>query len=228
MRSLRFSAAALRVVVAAVLGLVVATSSLVLVGCAGESGGASSASTEPIDDYTTDQMYTESVEGARLTVVVYDGLPILVPEGESLESLAPYDLEEGHFYSVVADVDYLYGGVAGYDGYPEVKNVESVTEVSPDDCDIPTIWQKGSGVLRIDGYAEGDILLYEYGRYAVMQGGGWVYRYDSLKVRDDHSVLLFRSDADMGQIEAGIADGVYSCAEYFLVPSDAGSESRQN
>jgi len=175
----------------------------------------------PIETTTTDQMFSDSVYGAELAIVIYDGRAILVPSGEQLDNGLGYDLEEGQFYRIVADVDYLYGGVAGYDGYPDIRDVSSIEEVSPDDLDIPTIDQQRYGVVRIDGYADADYLLYEYGRKAVLSDGEWVYRYDKDYTRDDGTVVLYRDGAEKDLIESSIADGVVCNEDFFLVPAQA-------
>lgn len=203
--------------------LLAAACAFALAGCA---GGPSTGTPVPLED-TTDQMYTEEVLDAELDAVVYQGRAILVPSGYTIEHSFDGGLQEGRFYRIVADVNYLHGGVAGYDGYPEVKSVHSVEEVSPDVLDIPDISQRGSGVMKIGDYAEGDYLLYEYGKMAVLSQGTWVWAYDQSYQRPDGSVACYRDGVDQDAIEAGIGSGVYGCADYFLVPaltkSDASS-----
>lgn len=178
----------------------------------------------PIDETTTDQMWRESFHSAELPVVIFDDLPILIANGYVIDSGYSNELQNGRFYRVVADVDFLYGGIAGYDGYPEVKNVYSVKEVSPDELDIPTLDERGAGLLRIGDYAEGDYLLYAFGDVAVLSDGKWIYRYDKIKGRDDGSVLCYRNGADEGAIEKGIANGIYCTEDYFLVPPKSDQE----
>lgn len=182
--------------------------------------GACSRQGEPefIDDGSTDQMWSDQVKDAELPFVVYDGQPILIPVGEALNSSFG-ELEEGHFYRAVADVDYLYGGIAGYDGYPDVKHVSSVEEVSPDDLQIPGLDESSFGVVRLDGYAGGDFLLFEYGRMAVLKGQEWVWHYDEYRVRGDRTYVCYKNGVTEEAIEAGIAKGVYGCEDYFLVPA---------
>jgi len=188
------------------------------------SGPVTEPEPVPIDETTTDQMWRESFHSADLPVVIFDDLPILIENGYVIDSGYGNELQNGRFYRVVADVDFLYGGIAGYDGYPEVKNVYSVKEVSPDELDIPTLDERGAGLLRIGDYAEGDYLLYAFGDVAVLSDGKWIYRYDKIKGRDDGSVLCYRNGADEGAIEASIASGVYCTEDYFLVPPKSDQE----
>lgn len=183
--------------------------------------GCSRSGGTPIEDTTTDQMFSDSVTDAELAIVVFDGRAILVPSGEEVDLSIGEELEEGHFYRIVADVDYLYGGVAGYDGYPDIKDVSSIEEASPDDLNIPTIDQQWYGVVRIDGYADADYLLYEYGRKAILSDGQWIYRYDKDYKRDDGTIVLYRDGADRDLIESSIADGVVCNEDFFLLPAKA-------
>jgi hypothetical protein len=181
-------------------------------------GACSRKEGAPQDGGTTDQMWSERVQDAELGIVVFDGLPILVPSGESIDYHFG-NLEEGHFYRVVADVDYLYGGVAGYDGYPDVKSVSALEEVSPDELAIPGLDERSYGVVRLDGYAGADYLLSEYGRMAVLAGNEWIWRYDRYRVREDKSYVCYNDGVTDEAIEEGIAQGIVGCEEYFLVPS---------
>ena len=198
-----------------VILLLATTCTCALAGCATD---APKKTPVPLED-ATDQMHTESVVNDTLAAVVYDGQPVLIPSGYPIEYGFGDELLEGHFYRIVADVDYLYGGVAGYDRFPQVRSVHSVEEVPADELSIPDVGQRGSGLLKIGEYAEGDYLLYEYGKMAVLSQGTWVYVYDHLYQRPDGSVACYRDGVDQDTIEQGIAGGVYGCADYFLVPA---------
>ena len=222
---------ALAVILALALCVCGACASTAEQGPAPDDNGTTVDSPTPADDDTDDvepeiidadppdMLYTTSVTDEELDVVVYDDIAILIPSGERLNCNLDEEAQSGHFYHVVADVDYLSGGIAGYYMYPDVKRVKSVKEVSPDDLDIPTIEEHPWGVARIGDYANADFLLCEYRRYAVLSGRKWIYRYDKLLTRDDGSRVCYRADVDQADIEAGIAKGVILCKDYFLMPA---------
>ena len=125
----------------------------------------------------------------------------------------------GHFYHAIADVDYLNGGIAGYYNYPEVQRVLSVKEVPASDVSMPTVKEQSYGVVRLDGYAEGDYLLNEYGNAAVLKDNEWIYKYDKSKRKEDGTVVLFKSGVGEESIDAGVAKGTVCCEDYLLLPS---------
>ncbi|MBR1828005.1 MAG: hypothetical protein IJ781_00645 [Atopobiaceae bacterium] len=205
----------------AFVALLIAALALLLCTCRGSSDMPESKPVEqaPVSGDTTDDMWSTFVSDVELDIVMYGDKAILVPSGEPLESYLDQDLADAHFYRVVADVDYLSGGVAGYTNYPDVKSVKSITEESPDDLAIPSISEKKYGFIKLDGYENADYLLREYGNIAVLTGSSWTYRYDESLERDDGSTVCYSKGVNEAQIEAGIADGVTCCEDYLLIPA---------
>ncbi|MBR3224818.1 MAG: hypothetical protein IKF78_05810 [Atopobiaceae bacterium] len=196
-----------------------------LCGCgAGHSSSQASSSAKPepvpIDDNTTDQMYNKSAAGETLDVVVFEGRPVILSSGYELDGVGE-DVKEGHFYRVVADVEYLNGGIAGYVNYPDVKDIHSVKEVSIDDLQIPSIEESRSGFVRLNGYGGADYLFVGYGKSGVYKDGAWLYSYKSSKKLDDGSIVLCKNDLDEQKAKEGIANGVYCCEDYFLMPKES-------
>ena len=192
-----------------------------LCGCGSSSQSSSSAKPEPVPiEDATDQMYNKSVTGEPLDVVVFEGSPIILSSGYELKGLGE-DVKEGHFYRVVADVEYLNGGIAGYVNYPDVKDIHSVKEVSIDDLQIPSIEESRSGFVRLNGYGGADYLFVGYGKSGVYKDGAWLYGYKSSKKLDDGSVVLCKAGLDEQKAKEGIANGVYCCEDYFLMPKES-------
>ena len=183
----------------------------------------------PIDDIGNDQMWSTFVTNDQLDIVMYGEKAILISTGESVDSHLiddVKDVKDGRFYRVVADVNYLSGGIAGYYNYPEIKNVWSVKEISPKDLAIPSITEKQYGFLKLDGYKNADYLLREYGICAVLSGKKWVYSYDKTLQREDGSTICYRDGVDEASIAAGIAKGVNCCKDYLLIPAPKQDQSQ--
>jgi hypothetical protein len=180
------------------------------------SSGAKSSSTAT-DDGTTDQMFNKDVAGAELYVFQYDGSTYTVDTCYTVDNFG-MPLEDGCFYKVVADVRYLNGGVAGYVNYPEIKQVTSCEQVSPFEMGLPSTEDAVYGVTLIGDYADGDVLLYEMGKIAVWKDGSWVYRYKDVIDLPDGSKAAVRTGVSANDVQAGIANGVLCCEDYFVLP----------
>ncbi|MDO4796808.1 MAG: hypothetical protein Q4A01_02180 [Coriobacteriales bacterium] len=197
--------------------------SLVLGGCAFWLKPHTPVSTSdptpvPIESTTTDQMFTDSASGEIFDVVMLGDEAIRVTNGEQLDMVTTPDMQDGHFYRVVADVEYLSGGVAGYDRYPDIQDVVSVTEVSPNEVDVPTFDERRFGFVKIGDYADGDYLYTSYYDAAVLKDGKWVYTYTKEYDRPDGSNVRHVADVSKEKIEEGIDGGVVCCEDYFLIP----------
>ena len=99
---------------------------------ASRASNGSSASTET----DTDQLYSEYIDGYTLYVVQKDDKAFDVITENTVD--VPLDLipDPDAYYKVVADVTLLNGGVAGYVDYPDVRNIISCEEISPDEVDL--------------------------------------------------------------------------------------------
>lgn len=190
-------------------------------GGSASSGASASSSGTANDSFATDQMYSSSAYSEALYVFQIDGKTVTTNGCYTVDVNSGEPLRDGGFYKVIADVTYLNGGIAGYVDYPEVKSVYSCEEISPDELNLPSVLEKRYGLIRIGDYADGDLLLNEYGMKAVWKDGAWAYRYDDDFKLEDGTLVLFRTGADKDAIMAGIADGVLSCEDYFVVPAQA-------
>ena len=155
--------------------------------------------------------------GAELYIFQYGDRAFLVDSRDSISTWG-FDLRDGGFYKIVADVTFLNGGIAGYVNYPEIKSITSCDEVSPFEIDLPSIEEDGFGLLLIGDYADGDVLLRSRNGNAVWKDGSWVYRYDKELKLDDGTVALVGKDVGKEDVQDGIAAGVLSCADYFVMP----------
>ena len=203
----------------AAAGLVAAV--LSLSACAGKaSKTAEPKEPEPvsIESTSTDEMFSERANDARLRVFVMDDRTRTVDTLDEITVPGEKPLEEGHFYNVVADVTYLNGGVAGYVNYPEVERVKSCNDVSPLDMGLPALEPNTYGLLLIGDYADGDVLLRAYGKAAVWKDGSWVYRYDKEIDLPDGKKAAVRKGVTADSVSAGANSGVLSCVDYFVLP----------
>ena len=196
----------------AVLGVLLA---LGLAACGG--GGRSSA---PIDETSSDVMYSDDVADAEFYVLQIDGKTITVEN--YYDVYLGEQLQDGCFYKVVADVTYLNGGVAGYVDFPQVKSVKSIEQVSPFDMGLPSVREKTYGLLLIGDYADGDVLFNERGMMAVWQDGGWVRTYNRTVRLEDGTVAGVREGVSAEDVEAGTQNGILSCEDYFALLPDRG------
>jgi len=191
-----------------------------LVGCANETP-QTTPGPQPIDDSgQTDEMFNDEVANDELYVFQIDGQSTIV--GEYFYQMylpTSKELEEGHFYRVVADVTYLNGGIAGYVNYPEIESVKSCDEVSPFDIGLPSIRDKSYGLLLIGDYADGDLLFREMGTRAVWKDGAWIYRYDNDIELSDGRAACVREGITTDDVQEGMKQGVLSCEDYFVLPS---------
>lgn len=200
----------------AAVGLVVAV--LSLSACAGKVTKPKEPTPVQVEGNSTDEMFNERVDGARLRVFVMDGRIRTVDTLDEVDVMGEKELEEGHFYNVVADVTYLNGGIAGYVNHPEVERVKSCDDVSPLDMGLPTLGPDKYGLLLIGDYADGDVLLRAYGKAAVWKDGTWVYRYDKEIDLPDGKKAAVRKGVTEDAVSAGANSGVLSCADYLVLP----------
>ena len=197
-------------------GLVVAV--LGLSACAGKATKPKEPEPVPIESTSTDEMFNERVRDAQLRVFVIDGRSKTVDTLDEVDVASEKELEEGHFYDVVADVTYLNGGIAGYVNYPEIERVTSCEDVSPLEMGLPALEPDKYGLMLIGDYADGDVLLRAYGKAAVWKAGAWVYRYDSEVALPDGKKAAVRKGVTADSVSAGASTGVLSCADYFVLP----------
>ena len=200
----------------AAAGLVVAV--LSLSACAGKTTKPKEPEPVPIESTSTDEMFNERANDARLRVFVIDGRCKTVDTLDEVDVMGEKELEEGHFYDVVADVTYLNGGIAGYVNYPQVERVKSCNDVSPLEMGLPTLEPGKYGLLLIGDYADGDGLLRSYGKAAVWKDGAWAYRYDKEIDLPDGKKAAVRKGVTADSVSAGANSGVLSCADYFVLP----------
>ena len=197
-------------------GLVVAV--LGLSACAGKATKPKEPEPVPIESTSTDEMFNERVRDAQLRVFVIDGRSKTVDTLDEVDVASEKELEEGHFYDVVADVTYLNGGIAGYVNYPEIERVTSCEDVSPLEMGLPALEPDKYGLMLIGDYADGDVLLRAYGKAAVWKDGAWVYRYDKEIDLPDGKKAAVRKGVTADSVSAGASTGVLSCADYFVLP----------
>ena len=197
-------------------GLVAAV--LSLSACAGKATQPKEPEPVPIESTSTDEMFNEHVDDARLRVFVMDDRCKTVDTLDEVDVMGEKELEEGHFYNVVADVTYLNGGIAGYVNYPDVERVTSCSDASPFEMGLPALEPNKYGLLLIGDYADGDVLLRAYGKAAVWKDGAWVYRYDKEIDLPDGKKAAVRKGVTADSVSAGASTGVLSCADYFVLP----------
>lgn len=151
----------------------------------------------------------------------FDGRPMTLDYFYDLDGYYGEDLRDGGFYKIVADVELLNGGVAGYVDYPEIKAVTSVEEVSPLDLGLPSIDESTYGLALIGDYADGDVLLNIYQAIAVWKDGEWAWRYDKqVKLADGRSAFVAKGVTEE-DAQQGAESGVLANEDYFILPSSA-------
>lgn len=176
------------------------------------------SNTEQPDD-STDQMIHREEKEVTLDVAQVDGKTRLLSSGEVLQLYSGDQLREGAFYRVVADVDYLNGGIAGYVDYPDIQHIYSCKEIRLDDLDLPAYGDEIYGGTFIGDWVDSDILLYCNNDAFVYRNGKWMYEYSSSYERKDGSTVLLAVGVSEKDAEAGIADGAVFCADYFMLPT---------
>ena len=201
----------IRKIAALAAGLLLA---LCLAGCV---TGTGKPEPEPVPD-ETDQMWRDREEDAQLRVFLLNGRMYTADHIYEVGAFPGEPAEDGRFYRITADVDFLNGGVAGYVDYPEIRRVSKTEEISPFTLDLPEITGHPYGLSRIGEYADGDFLLNEFGKMAVWKDGAWIYRYDRTGKTGDGRMFCCRSSVSEEDILAGIREGVLSCADYFVLP----------
>ena len=182
------------------------------------TAACSKPAVRPAEDYSTDQMYSSFKTDETLYVFLYDNRCFTVGDMYDAGAYAAGDGKDGEFYALTADVNYLNGGVAGYVNYPEVKTVHERKQISPFDLNLPSIEERQTGLVLIGDYAEGDILLNSFDKYAVWKEGSWVFRYDkSISLEDGRNVLV-HGNVSEETIKAGMENNVLSYSDYFVLP----------
>lgn len=184
------------------------------------STAADTSSTLDPDSQTTDQMWSEDVTDAQLTVFCIDGRAYVLDDQNNTVSVPANELRDGGFYQMTADVTYLNGGVAGYVNYPEIHEVTAITEISPLDLELPSIADKTYDLVLIGDYAEGDLLLNTYAHRAVWRDGEWVWRYDEQVDLGDGRKALVRKGVSKDDVRSGADAGTLSSADYFVLPAE--------
>ncbi|MBR3346688.1 MAG: hypothetical protein IKG37_06375 [Solobacterium sp.] len=175
---------------------------------------------QPITEDTTDILYKEDRYDEVLPVFVYNGNPYTLSDADVVTLPAGNELEEGHFYRLVADVTILNGGVAGYVNYPEVHELKECTEISPFDLDLPSMMEQKYGLCLIGDYADGDLILNDYYHMAVWKDGAWIYHYDRSMKLEDGTLVCCRNDVTEAEVMEGIQKGINSCERYFAYPGN--------
>ena len=171
----------------------------------------------PIDDDSTDQIFYDTVKGDTIYIFQMDGASYIIDPSYEIW-LTDDRLEDGHFYALTADITYVNGGYAGYYNFPEFDEYD-LREVSPYDLGFPDVREKRYGLTLIGDYGEGDIFLHEYRKMALWKDGNWIWHYDRSMDREDGSMVCYREDVTIEEIEEGIEKGILSCEEYFVQPA---------
>ena len=175
-------------------------------------------SQKPIQEDTTDVMDSDSKESETIVIFQFD------QHVYTLENFYEIDyygktLEDGGFYELTADIDYLNGGIAGYVDFPEIKRIIDCKEISPFDLNLPLCSERRYGLTYIGDYADGDFLLHEMRIMAVWKDGDFVWRYDKEKSEEDGTLICYREGVSEDEIREGIKKGILSCADYFVEPA---------
>ncbi len=187
--------------------------------------GCGSAESNPLPEEAeteiSDEMFTEEVDDATLYVFQLDGRVYTADDYVyEIDAYIDDSLEDGGFYKLTADVEFLNGGVAGYVDYPQILEVKDFEEVSPFDIDLPYITDGIYGVRLIGDYADGDVLVNEYDIIAVLKEGDWIYRYDDILELDDGTCVCCMDGVSEDSITMGINEGILLCEEYFALPKE--------
>ena len=174
----------------------------------------------PIDETTTDVMWRTEVKDVATDLFCLDGKLYTVDGCKSFQWDIDLEPKDDQFYRVFADVTYLNGGIAGYVNYPQIEDVTGFEKISVSDLNIPSVTEQRYGLTRIGDYADGDLFLNAFGKRAVWKDGKWIYRYDKVSDGKDGTLVCRRNGVTDEEIEAGIAKGVLSCADYFVAPAE--------
>jgi len=167
---------------------------------------------------STDMMDVDRKEEEHIYIFQMDGHTYTMEEMYEV-NIYDRELEEGSFYELIADVEYLNGGIAGYVDFPDIRRIIDCKEVSPYEIGLPTIWEKRYGLLVIGDYAQGDLFLNKMQAAAVWKQGEWIYHYDKSQEKEDGTVIFYRKDVSEERIAKGIAQGILACEDYFVQPA---------
>ncbi len=167
---------------------------------------------------STDEMFSDDAKDVEFYVFEMEGKTIQIGDYYyNVDVVASTPLEDGHFYKVVADVRYLNGGIAGYVNYPEIKNVKSCVEVSPDDLNLPSVKDQPYGLVRLDDDYEGDILYLGIAQMGVWKDGEWIRTFKRVVNLPDGTNAGVAPGVTKDDVAAGIENGVLSCDDYYAV-----------
>lgn len=190
-----------------------------LFGCTRSPVPSPEVETIDVDTDASDQMFDEDVSGYELYVFQIDNTTCTTDYFYTVDANGE-SLKDGGFYKLVVDATLLNGGIAGYVDYPEIHYVESCEKVSPLEIGLPSIEEGSYGLHLIGDYADGDVLLDLYSYKGVWKNGKWVYRYDGEIKLDDDTQAIIREGVTESEVQSGIEDGVLSCEDYFVLPSE--------
>ena len=174
----------------------------------------------PIDETTTDVMWRTKERDVTIDLFCLDGQLYTVDTCKALYPELDRTPQDSQFYRIVADVTYVSGGLAGYTNEIEDMHEKSFNRISVSDLNIPSVTEQRYGLTRIGDYADGDLFLNAFGKRAVWKDGKWIYRYDKVSDGKDGTLVCRRNGVTDEEIEAGIAKGILSCADYFVAPAE--------
>ena len=203
-----------RAVFAALLAIIFVCA---LVGCSENTDSNTNKKTN--GESTTDQMFSEFEKDATIYIFGFEGKALSVEDCEQVDIQA--EIIDGGFYKVVADIEYLNGGVAGYYRHPVIKTLHNIKEVSPDDLNIQELRPDVNyGLSRIGDYGDGDILLYDSSK-GVWRDVNWVYSYKDVMYLNNGREILVRDKKEVTPeiVERGLAESITSCPDYFAMPT---------
>lgn len=196
------------------VGMLLGAPSVTLTGCSAPWDGEIQEDTDRTDD-----MSVALVNDADLWVLRVGDSVIDLESMEAVDVPAE-DMEDGGFYHVVADVEFLDGGIAGYVRHPEVKSIKSVTPEEPDLSGIPAIGEGQDGLLRMGDYADGDFVLNSDAGCGVLKDGHWIAVYEKpIRLPDGSVALVANDEVTEDEVVAGLGTGIVSCERWFVIPA---------
>ena len=166
----------------------------------------------------TDQMYSEKKTDVEVDVFQINGRLFTVEGVYPVDRYIGEETKDGGFYRVIADVTILNGGVAGYYNFPQINEVSACEEISPSDLALPAITEEQYGLVLIGDYADGDVFLHESGMKAVWKDGDWIWQYSREIDGSGGTRVCLREGVTEETAAQGIADGILSCGDYFVIP----------
>ncbi|SCW46688.1 hypothetical protein SAMN02910456_01280 [Ruminococcaceae bacterium YRB3002] len=161
-----------------------------------------------------DQLYTTKEDNVTFYAFRYGNRLIETGHYYDIEYNLPGDIGDGDLVRITADVDWLSGGVAGFNNKPQIRKLIDFERIGMDELEWESVTDSDYGVMAIGDYADADYIYRARGLSAVMKGGKWLYKYDNEFVMDTGSVVCCREgitkdDIDMNNV---------CCADYFIIP----------